>query len=297
MSQTVLAVFGATGVQGAPIVHHARAAGFRVRALVRDPSRLASPVDDVVVGDIDQRESVRRVFEGANAASVHFPIDFNLDRSWARLDTILDAARLAGVTRLIYNVAGPVPASTTGLPALDLNLKRVHTLRSFSADSVVLVPQLYLDNLLAPWCLSAIDAGALAYPPLPPDFEAGWTSTADLARLAIAAAADRTRSGGVFDAVASRNSGRSIAAALHASRGREVRFSPPTIEEFAQGLAHALGQEAAEAIAGFYRWMQNGAKTFAVTESAFRAFGVQPQTAAAWIQSQGVFGTKDRSQG
>ncbi len=297
MSTTVLAVFGATGVQGSPIIRQARDAGFRVRALVRDPRRLATSVDDAVVGDIDQRDAVRRVLEGANAASIHLPIDFDPDRASTRMDTLLDAARLAGVTRLIYNVAGPVPASPTGLVALDLNLKRVHTLRSFSTESVVFVPQLYLDNMLAPWFLAAIAAGVLAYPPLPPQFAAGWTSTGDFARLTVAAAADRTRPGGVFDAVASRDTGTSIAAALQSARGHDVRFTPPTLEQFTQGLAQAVGPRDAEAIAGFYTWMMmNDAKPFAVTDSAFRAFGVAPVTAAAWIKSQGALIAPSRQQ-
>lgn len=296
MTQTVLAVFGGTGVQGSPIVHHARAAGVRVRALVRDPSRLAGSVDDVVIGDIDQLESVRRVFEGATAASIHFPIDFHPDRASARMDNILDAARLAGVTRLVYNVSGPVPASDTGLLALDLSLKRVHALRTFSEDSVVLVPQLYLDNLSAPWCLASINAGVLSYPPLPPDFTAGWTSTDDLARVAVAAAADRSRPGGVFDAIGSRDSGTSIAAALQATRGREVRFAPPTLEQFCDGLTHVMGQKNAEAITGIYSWMLGDASPFPVTDSAFRAFGVTPVTATAWILAQPVFDSSVHSQ-
>lgn len=296
MSRAVLAVFGATGVQGSPIVRHARAAGFRVRALVRDPSRLATAVDDVVIGDIDDRESVRRLLEGATAASVHIPIDFDIGRASARMDTVLEAARLAGVGRLIHNVAGPVPASPTGLHALDLNLARVRAVLSFSAGSVVFIPQLYLDNLLAPWCSAAINAGVLVYPPLPPDFAIGWTSTDDLARLIVAAAADGAGQGGVFEAVASRQTGASIAAAISSSLGREVRFTPPTLEEFAQGLAQALGKRDADAIAGFYRWMIEDARPLAVKDSAFRAFDVKPVPAAAWIQSQGALLTGSREQ-
>ncbi len=294
MSATVLALFGATGVQGAPIVRHARAAGFRVHALVRDAGRLSTPVDSVVIGDVDQRDSVRRVLEGANAASIHLPIDFDSDRASARLDTILEAARLAGVTRLVYNVAGPVPASPTGLAALDLNLKRVQAIRSFSADCVVLVPQLYLDNMLAPWCVAAICAGVLAYPPLPADFAVGWTSTGDFARLAVAAVADRTLPGGVFDAVASRDNASSVAAVLQRSRGYDVRFTPSTLDVFTEGLARALGERDAEAIAGFYRWMLEDGEPFPVVDSAFRAFGVQPVTMKEWVQSQTVWIAKSR---
>lgn len=63
-----IAVFGATGGVGRHVVQQAQAAGYSVRALVRDPDRL--PADSgltTVVGDITDPEAVARTVEGADA--------------------------------------------------------------------------------------------------------------------------------------------------------------------------------------------------------------------------------------
>ncbi len=93
---TVL-VTGATGTVGRHIVEQLHAAGHPVRALTRDPSRVALPADvEVVRGDLTDLASLGGVFEGATA--VHF-ITFGGD-STAPLQTgpeLLAMAQVAGV--------------------------------------------------------------------------------------------------------------------------------------------------------------------------------------------------------
>jgi len=59
-------ITGATGFLGAEIVTHARAAGWRVRALVRNPQPQARLVE-TLVGDLDDSVALRRACEGASA--------------------------------------------------------------------------------------------------------------------------------------------------------------------------------------------------------------------------------------
>ena len=64
-----LAVLGATGRTGRPLVEQALAAGHSVTALARTPSKLGTehPALTVVQGDAARREDVARVVEGADA--------------------------------------------------------------------------------------------------------------------------------------------------------------------------------------------------------------------------------------
>ena len=63
-----LAVFGGTGRVGRRVVERALAAGHAVRALVRDPARLAPRSRlDIVVGDVTDAGAVLATIEGSDA--------------------------------------------------------------------------------------------------------------------------------------------------------------------------------------------------------------------------------------
>lgn len=65
---TTLALFGATGKTGRRVLDRALAAGFDVRALVRDPAKLgvSSPHLTVVAGDVRDPRSVAETVQGAD---------------------------------------------------------------------------------------------------------------------------------------------------------------------------------------------------------------------------------------
>ena len=106
-------VTGATGFIGAHIVRALLGRGERVRCLVRPSSSRSNitglPVD-VVTGDLIDRDSLRRAMRGVDTL-YHCAADYRL---WARepreiyatnvegTQNILDAARDAGVRRIVY---------------------------------------------------------------------------------------------------------------------------------------------------------------------------------------------------
>lgn len=69
----ILAVFGATGRTGWRVCHHARAAGYSLRLLVRDPVRLSGDRADtyvgahVITGDVLDADAVSATVQGADA--------------------------------------------------------------------------------------------------------------------------------------------------------------------------------------------------------------------------------------
>lgn len=66
---TTVALFGATGKTGRRVLDRALAAGYDVRALVRDPAKLATtdPRLTVVTGDVLDPDAVDRVVAGSDA--------------------------------------------------------------------------------------------------------------------------------------------------------------------------------------------------------------------------------------
>jgi len=117
-------VTGATGFVGAAVARALAAAGWQVRALVRegsDRSNLATLAVEPVVGDLADVGSLARALEGC-AGLFHVAADYRLG---ARDPTplyrtnvdgtrhILDAARTAGVPRIVYTSS----VATIGIPS------------------------------------------------------------------------------------------------------------------------------------------------------------------------------------
>ena len=67
--RTTIALFGASGQTGRQFLSKALAQGYRVRALVRTPAKLAavrSPQLDIIAGDVLDADAVRRTVQGTD---------------------------------------------------------------------------------------------------------------------------------------------------------------------------------------------------------------------------------------
>ncbi|MGB5737125.1 MAG: SDR family oxidoreductase [Thiohalocapsa sp.] len=129
---TQIALFGATGGTGRQVVEQALAKGYRIRALVRDPAKLAegdglTPVQ----GDVLDQAAVDRCVEGCDAVvcvlGSHGSADPVEDRGTER---ILTAMKTNGQRRLIVVTSMGVGDSIDQVAAffraiMKLTLKRV----------------------------------------------------------------------------------------------------------------------------------------------------------------------------
>lgn len=121
-------VTGATGFIGQALVRKLLARGDSVRVLVRDRAkleRLDLPVDDVVEGDITDREAVARATDGVNvvyAIAGTFREAHLADRDYRAINveavgTLLDAAMANGVERVVHCSTCGIHGSINGSPA------------------------------------------------------------------------------------------------------------------------------------------------------------------------------------
>ena len=174
----MIALFGATGRTGRLVLERLLARGDRVRALARDPGRLA-PHPGLVAfgGDARDAHAVRRVVEGADAVvcclgmhDITVPAtDFS-----DSVRGIVEAARAAGVRRIVAIASAGVLAdargglrSEHGLPAAFANVAAEHarnlrTLEGSGLDWTLLCP---IDLVDAPagtarWAFEDLPAGS-----------------------------------------------------------------------------------------------------------------------------------------
>src|SRR5688572_22173085 len=109
----IIAVTGATGSQGGGLARAILAdpsGGFAVRAVTRDPSKdkakaLAAKGAEVVQGNLDDVESLKKAFAGAHGvyAVTNFWEHFSGEKEKAQAKNIADAARAAGVKHVIWS--------------------------------------------------------------------------------------------------------------------------------------------------------------------------------------------------
>ncbi len=136
----VIVVFGATGAQGGGLAHailNDKNSEFSVRAVSRTPDSekaqaLAKMGAEVVTGNIDDPESMKRLLEGAYGAYfvTFFWDHFSAERETAEAKNMAAAAKDAGLKHVIWStledVRKSVPLDDNSMPTLQGKYKVPH---------------------------------------------------------------------------------------------------------------------------------------------------------------------------
>ena len=167
----IIAVFGATGAQGGGLVRailDEPDGGFAARAVTRDPGspkaqELANLGAEVVAGDIDDAESLRRALAGAHGAYfvTFFWAHFSPEREKAEARAMAEAAKDVGLHHAIWSTLEDtrrwVPLSDNRMPTLMGEYKVPHFDAKGESDAyftelgiptTFLLTSFYWDNLI-----------------------------------------------------------------------------------------------------------------------------------------------------
>jgi uncharacterized protein YbjT (DUF2867 family) len=253
MSETTVAVHGATGTQGTAIVRRLRAAGHRIRAVARHPRAGTDPAVEPVAADLLDLDALVAAYAGADAVVVQLPLHFGPE-AVRQADVVLAALEKAGVPRAVFNTGGGVPpADPIGVPFVDARVRLASRLPgTVPVASVVAPASTYLENLAAAWSRSLVHhEGELRYP-LPAQLPNPWVAADDLgavvAEVVVAAAPPAAR----LVAGPADLTGPEVAAEIEAATGRRVRWHTIEPQVYARMLAPHLGEATAAGIAAAY---------------------------------------------
>lgn len=167
----IIAVLGATGAQGgglARAILNEPNGGFAVRAVVRDPNSdkakaLAAMGAELVQGDVDDVESLKRAFKGAYGVYgvTFFWAHFSPEKETAQGKDIARAAKDANVQHVIWSTfedtRKKVPLSDNRMPTLMGKYKVPHfdskaeadeTFRQLGVPTTFLYTSFYWENLI-----------------------------------------------------------------------------------------------------------------------------------------------------
>jgi uncharacterized protein YbjT (DUF2867 family) len=285
-------VLGATGAQGGAVMRALLAAGVPVRALVRDPAKAQTLADSgamVATGDFDDEIGLRAACEGARAvfSMQNAPLpDPGSERRHGR--KIVAAARAAGVRQMIHTSvsgAGAYHRSAKGWAAgrwdrnyWDSKADVEDDVRGAAFDLYTIVkPAFMMENFTRPKAdfmfPDLLDDGLVTA--LMPDTKLALVAAEDIGRIVAAAVLDPGRFNGAeieLSGDALTMSG--IAATLSAATGRSI-------------TATSLSADAVIARGQFPGWVSaqewQVAAGYPATPADAQAFGVAPQTFAAWV--------------
>ncbi len=254
MSELVL-TYGAGGVQGAPVASGLLRTGYRVRALVRNPSRhtaLHAAGAELVQGDLADRDSVRRATAGADKVFLMLPFS-GTGNPLVYAANAISAAQEAGVRLLVLNTSGQTPPAPTGLPMLDFRIHLEAMLRESGVPGIILRPTAYMENFLGPWVLPRLQAEHVVAYPVEAARPVSWIAADDLGRLAVAALGRPHLAGQAFDVGGpAALTGADIARSFSAGLGRPVRYEHISPEAFGAIMGRLMGLEAESGVVAAY---------------------------------------------
>ncbi|GAA2080743.1 NmrA/HSCARG family protein [Streptomyces albiaxialis] len=245
MTTTVL-VTGATGQQGGATARHLLAAGWHVRALVRDPAAPAARAleaagAELARGDMGDRPSLDRALRGAYGAfSVQpttgtpgVPPDFTADDE-VRLGTrVAEAAAEAGVRHLVYASVGGAERDP-GIRRWETKWRIERRIAALGLPATVLRPVRFMENQADP--RHGVGRDGVLSGVFEPGTPVQLIAADDIGAFAALALADPDHYvGRALELAGDELTMPRVAAAIGEATGRDVRYRPVSREDLADG--------------------------------------------------------------
>jgi uncharacterized protein YbjT (DUF2867 family) len=246
----MLVIAGITGHIGAELARILLAEGRQVRALVRDPARIApQPGLELFAADLTDEAALRRAFAGAEAAWLLAPPAPQhpdlVGQAIAIATAVRAAARAAGLRRLVF-----LSSEAAHLPEGNGPIRQLHVAEAMLADAAPEVSFLRASYFAENWAgvfAAAREQGVLPTFLADPAAKRSMIATRDIARTAAGLLTEAGRPPRVVElSSATLFSAEDAAAAAAAVLGRPVRVVQPPRDAW-QGILEGAGLGAAYA--------------------------------------------------
>ena len=256
-------VSGATGFQGSNIAQLLNKAGKQVITLrpKTDENQISVKDIEIIEGNLENKEAVYKALKNVDSAVFTFPLIFDLEKAIEITENFIQSAQTNNVSLVVFNSSFDLPKSKTGLLALDLKSTIYKMFQDSGLNVITLIPDIYIDNLTAPWSIPLIlEKGILPYP-----IESGK-------KLPIG--------GNIY-------SGEEIAVAISNYLGKEIQFISLTPDDFEKQLIPAFGELNAKEISNLYRYVADNRevlvdKNFNTSQNLL---STKPTSIQDWVSS------------
>ncbi|TPN87781.1 SDR family oxidoreductase [Aquimarina algicola] len=282
-------VTGATGFQGGSIAQALLNEGHQVTTLKRDSNIGMPPIEGIetIKGGLDSQESLAQAMKNAQAAVYSFPLIFDMELAKAYTANFIAAAKQEKVEVIIFNTTFHLAKEETGFLALDLKVAMKKLFDQSSLNVITLAPDIYLDNIAAPWSIPVILEHKVVSYPLASHKKNPWISHHDLAKYVVKAIAKPELSGQTLPIGGNLVTGTEITAAISSKINQKLHFVEVPVNEFEQQLEPGFGALAAREISNLYRYVEQYHTDFTNKDftNTNELLGIEPQPLNEWVDS------------
>jgi uncharacterized protein YbjT (DUF2867 family) len=151
----IIAVAGATGLQGGAVTRRLLRAHWGVRALTRNPDAnkaraLAQLGAEVVKADLSDPVSLERAFDGVTGVfSVQNHHISGYEAEVRQGKNVAEVVKRLGVTQLVYSGAGP-GVKGSGVGSWETKLEVAAHIRTLDAPATILHPTAFMELMTEP---------------------------------------------------------------------------------------------------------------------------------------------------
>jgi uncharacterized protein YbjT (DUF2867 family) len=272
-----ITVIGATGQQGSAVVDALREQGAAVRAVTRNPKSdaaagLVKQGAEVVAADLNDRDSVRRAFDGAEAAFVMttFAVPDGTDGEVVQGRTIAAAAEDAQVPFLVYSSVGGAERET-GIPHFESKRRIEEALQETNVPVAFVRPTFFMENLSQ---MIRTDAQPITVGvPMPDGIPLQMVSVRDIGKASAAMLLQRDSAPKAVEIAGDELTGSQMAELVSAHLGAPATYPAAPLD--------VLGDD--EDLKAMFRWLAH-LPAYEADFDATRRLVPDLEDLAAWLQ-------------
>lgn len=287
MAQKIL-IYGVNGSQMGAGAEVLMQRGYGIRIVTRNQDaakKWAAKGAEIAVGDMADLDAMKEASKGCDAIFLLLPTFRDSDALGAKFGlNAIEAANAAGIKKVIWNTAGPLPDPS------DSEASGTQVLGAIKANGMSylgLQPTVYMENFLGPWTLKGLERGVLSYP-TPPGFRIQWGAARDFGLIASSALKGDLPNEIIQLGGPRALTGDEVCATFSQALGRPLSYEMTPVETFKSYLAAGPGPHIAEMIGGLYQAIQTAPDQLQPgfvldAEAIATRFGVELTTLDQWI--------------
>ncbi|WP_455296961.1 NmrA/HSCARG family protein [Brucella pituitosa] len=242
-SKHPILIFGATGRQGGSVAKALLKAGWPVRALVQDSSKVTSlqlrnAGVELVQGSFEETDAIRSAMKGVYGVFSVLPANLAAEDEIRYGISVADIAAEIGINHFVYSSGASVGNELTGVPRFDAKPRIEAHVRQLDMTTTIIRPMIFMEMLVRPGF--GLDEGRLVSL-IQLDHSIQLTAVEDVGKFVAAVFADKPSFGGRILKIASdRLTGRELEVALSEAAGHPITYErfPDDVLAANADLAH-----------------------------------------------------------
>ena len=279
MTDRTLLITGATGKQGGATIRSLNGSDFQLRAMTRRPHgeaarELKNRGIEVVEGDLDDEESLKRVLDGVwGVYAVQNTWEAGVEREEEQGKRIAKVARDKGVQHFVYTSVGSAHRRT-GIPHFENKVRVEETVKQLKFPShVILRPVFFMENLPSPWFVN----GDKLTTALKPETKLQMVAVDDIGKFSAAAFVEADKfKGAEIEYAGDAVTMAEAAAAVSELTGKTVTY---------QQIPIAAVRQNSEDFALMLEWFDAVGYSADIPSLESR-WGIRPLTLKQWVRTQ-----------